>query len=219
MDIIAFIGLIAGIIAILAFLGLPDIWKIFNKLLKIFKNKKDKMNNDLFDNFGGKIEDDEKMILYVSTGGTCRCAMANIITQYYCKEKNKTYKIKTMSVANDVASSEFMSENAQIVIKKHLDIHKYNISCSNHKTIEIHHGLAKRSDLILAMSMRIYNSLTLKYPDCKDKIQLFTTFFGLSGDIKDPFGKSVQVYDESFIEIKNIIKNNLLVIENNLFET
>src|SRR5437660_148582 len=43
----------------------------------------------LSDNFGMEIEKEDIVVLYVSTGGTCRCAMANVITRHHLGRQDR----------------------------------------------------------------------------------------------------------------------------------
>jgi hypothetical protein len=45
--------------------------------------------SSLRDNFGNQISENQKLVIYVSRGGTCRCAMANMITRHYLTEWNQ----------------------------------------------------------------------------------------------------------------------------------
>lgn len=146
--------------------------------------------SDLKDNYGESISNEEKVVLFLSYGGTCRCAMANAITREYLKSKNCKSKVRPISAALMSKSGDFASDGAKSVVKE-----KLSVSLDNHKTLKAEFPLLKRADLILPIDKRMLNSVPLQF---KKKTKLFTEFFGSSGDVNDPFEKGYSVYLDCF---------------------
>ncbi|WP_321421375.1 hypothetical protein [uncultured Methanobacterium sp.] len=156
-------------------------------------------SRDLVDNFGRKIKKSDTLLLYLSDGGTCRCAIANAITRF--ELQNTEYDIVPMSAALFRRSKEFATPNAQKVVKNHL-----KLPMENHKTVKASFELKERADLILAMSDKIYDGIDDEF---KEKSILFTEFFGGNGGIEDPYMLSFEKYEECFQEIRNLISPNM----------
>lgn len=86
-------------------------------------------SENLFDNFGAKIKENDYVLLFVSAGGTCRCAMANAITRYYLeKTKNKRIIIPVSAGLNE-CTTPYATEEASQVIRENL-----GISLDKHET-------------------------------------------------------------------------------------
>lgn len=147
--------------------------------------------SDLKDNYGEFISNEDKVVLFLSYGGTCRCAMANAITREYLKIKNCKSKIRPISAGLISESADFASDGAKSVVKEKLS----SVSLDNHKTLKAEFPLLKRADLILPMDKRMLNAVPAQF---RKKSKLFTEFFGSSGDVNDPFQYGYSVYLECF---------------------
>ncbi len=153
------------------------------------------------DNFGNTINDDDVVVLYVSTGGTCRCAMANVITRNLISE---TSKIVPISAGLIEASTPYISEEAKEVLES-----KLNINASNHKTIKADFPLLKRANIILPMEDRLADEIPVVF---QSKVTLFRKFFGSSGDVADPFNHGLNAYHDCINSLFKDISPNIDVI-------
>jgi protein-tyrosine-phosphatase len=159
------------------------------------------------DNFGKAIGSNDYVLLFLSTGGTCRCAMSNVITRYLlCRQKtqegveNGPPGLKPISAAVAQPHMPQMSDQAQLVVKKRL-----GIDGKRHNTLHATMPLVNRADLILEMASGLAKTWQ---PQCGEKIKLFTEFFGGTGDIVDPWGKSDKEYERCFDRFHSILAAN-----------
>lgn len=169
---------------------------------------------DLFfrDNFGKLIDPADFVLLFLSNGGTCRCAMSNIITRYLLAPK-KTQEdvergpvgIKPLSTALYAPSLPMMSDYAQKVVSGRL-----GIDGKRHNTLQATPQLLRRANFILPMAAELSKTIQFNYGD---KILIFTAFFGQSGDIIDPWGKTEQDYMSCFDRLYSILSANIAQLD------
>src|SRR5262249_42215140 len=151
----------------------------------------------LTDNFGQPVADDAQLILFVSYGGTCRCAMANVIMRHYMVAKKTAPKIVPMSAGLVSLSKPFMSLEAQEVLRKKLKRFPSGAEApERHRTIRADRTVLERANAILAMD----NELLERVPErFRTKAALFSTFFGKgSSDIDNPYRKGIAAYEKCF---------------------
>lgn len=160
------------------------------------------------DNFGQPVADDAKLILFVSYGGTCRCAMANVILRHYLVAKGTSSKIVPISAALVSLSKPFMSVDAQEVLKKKLKKFRSGAEApGRHRTIRADRTLLQRANVILAMDKELLERVPGRF---RAKAKLFSTFFGGgSSDIRDPYRKGLAAYEMCFNQIEPRIAANL----------
>lgn len=168
---------------------------------KLPKYIKQCIYSDLKDNFGKEIANEDKVVLYLSYGGTCRCAMANAITREFLKNRNCKSNITPISVGLISESAEYASDNAKAVVSG-----KLSVSLDNHKTLKAEFPLLKRADLILPMDRRMFDSVP---PQFRGKTKLFTEFFRSSGDVQDPYEKGYSAYSECYQFEGSLIGSNI----------
>jgi protein-tyrosine-phosphatase len=162
---------------------------------------KDLLFDGLRDNLGSKIEDDDKVILILSTGGTCRCAMANMIMRHYLQLKKGLSKFVPISAGLCERTFPTMSAEAQEVLKARLDI-----DGANHKTLLATFPLIARADTILLMSSELLAILPRQF---RTKAELFSSFLGRSEDIDDPYRRGPQAYQKCFELIESLVSTGL----------
>lgn len=152
---------------------------------------------NLFDNFGNEISKDCFLVLYLSNGGTCRCAMANIITRHLLNATAAPGKVISMSAACGVPTSPTITPEAASVLASQL-----GESFRNHKSIQADERYYRRANLILPMDVKLLESLPLY---ARRKAMLFSEFYGGSGNIIDPYGGGLSVYEQCFSTLRGLI--------------
>ncbi|MBU5590308.1 low molecular weight protein arginine phosphatase [Clostridium sp. MSJ-4] len=136
-------------------------------------------------------------ILFVCTGNTCRSCMAEAIFNNMCSDKN----IFAESVGFSVVPNSNTSLNSAKMVKD-----KLSLDISERKAVQLNTQHIEGSDLILTMTSYIKDILRESYPSKKEKIFTLNEYVGVKGDIIDPYGGSIAVYEETFFELKNSIE-------------
>jgi protein-tyrosine-phosphatase len=119
----------------------------------------------------------ERLVLFISHGGTCRCAMAKVATKQALKGRNLPYKLRIESVAYEFGGGSEASKGARMAVQESYG----NDYLQSHKVTVRNLGLIEDADLILVMQ----DSLRAGLPE--EKVFNFNSFFGLSGDVEDPW--------------------------------
>jgi protein-tyrosine phosphatase len=135
-------------------------------------------------------------VLFVCTGNTCRSCMAEAIFNNLSKSDN----IKSYSAGLSIMEGSRTSKNAVLVVKEN-----YNLDLGGRRAVQLTEKHLHEADLVLTMTGRIKNVLKDYYPSCKNKIHTLNEYVGINGDINDPYGGSVDVYRETFQNLKNSI--------------
>jgi protein-tyrosine-phosphatase len=160
----------------------------------------------LRDNFDRIIGPEHFVLIFLSTGGTCRCAMSNVIARHLLAQEKSQQAVedgppglKTLSVAQADRSLPQMSPGAQKMVRR------LGLDGSRHKTLRATEALLRRADLILPMSAGLAKAL----PDYQDKVHTFMEFFGRTGDIEDPWNRGDAAYDGCFELIRSVLQDNV----------
>jgi protein-tyrosine-phosphatase len=156
-----------------------------------------------------KLKDNRtKLLLFLSTGGTCRDPMAKIITEKLIEEKQLEIGLNIRGMAVIDTSGLKISYAARHTIKS-----IYGVDLlSNYKCETITKDIYDNADLILVMSNEVMTQLQKKLPNANNdnKVYLFKEFFGLQGDITNPYpdGKderTLKRYNDCANELKDIL--------------
>lgn len=152
-----------------------------------------------------------KMLIFVSSGGTCRDPMAKIILSKVLEKRKLNHPIDIRSVGFGPLSYKKASFAARNVIKN-----MYNEDLlANHRAEILTLRLVKQADLILVMDKHLQSLVGKNFPN--NKTYLLKEFFGLSGDVIDPYLDSPDRRDEETLskyrrsaeELKDILTNNV----------
>ena len=94
-----------------------------------------------------------------------------------------------------VATGEPASKNAQIAAKKH------GADLSTHQSTQLTEPDLSRSALVLTMAQSHKEQILSMYPQYADKVFTLSEFTGMGGDIKDPFMRPLEIYEECLEQI------------------
>jgi len=146
-----------------------------------------------------------KLLVFLSSGGTCRDPMAKAITERIIQGMSLPFKVKIEAMALGHPSKKSASYAARNAIK---EIYGEDILVHHSPTMATQEVL-NDADLVLVMDRNLLISKILP----NHKSYLFKEFFGLSGDIDDPWpdGKdqtTLSRYKKCAEEIKSIIEKN-----------
>ena len=170
---------------------------------------------DWLKEIGARKRDHERLVVFVSTGGTCRCAIAKAIVTKLLKGTKDWPRIRVESRAMHGPTLRTATREGISAVKNTLG----EDMLSNHRARKVGVGFLFEADLILAMSERVRDDLLnihLEYQgDARDrevvaeeihrKTCLVTNFFKSSGDIDDPYGKGLPAYEECVNNLCKII--------------
>lgn len=139
-------------------------------------------------------------ILFVCTGNTCRSPMAEKILRKMAEEQELDIEIR--SAGTYAFSGSPASVNATRVLAGR-GIHE------PHEARMVSPELVEWATLILTMTRSHKGALLQAYPEMAEKIYTlkeYTQPDSLSGDIGDPFGGSLEVYERCAREIRESLE-------------
>lgn len=149
----------------------------------------------------------ERLVLFVSHGGTCRCAMAKVILLRALSKRQLPFRLRVESVAYHFGGTNFASNNARRVV---YEVYGDDL-LADHRVLRRSPGLIGEADLILVMS----SDLKEGFPE--EKTFNFNEFFGFQGDVVNPWPDDQD--DEGKIRyrqccsyFKNILAQNYMQI-------
>ncbi|MCS4462159.1 low molecular weight protein arginine phosphatase, partial [Clostridium botulinum] len=80
-----------------------------------------------------------------------------------------------------------------------------NIDLSNREAVQLDEEILDQSDLILTMTYSAKDLLSNLSLEDSDRIFCITEYVGQKGEILDPFGGDIEVYKNTYEQLKNII--------------
>lgn len=154
-------------------------------------------------------------ILFVCTGNTCRSPMAEGAMRVLL-EKERPGKVEVLSASaagmDGYPATDYAVEAARL----------WNADISGHKSQSLTSELIERSNLIFAMTSFHYDEVVRLNHDASDKTFLLKSFPepGSGGEgVEDPIGRSLQQYNETFLEIGEYLGKYLPKIVERIDET
>jgi len=157
-----------------------------------------------------RIDSNEKILIYLSSGGTCRDPMAKAITLKELENKELDFRLRVEGMGLGPLSSNDVSFAAKSAIRT-----LYNEDLLQaYKPEQVSKELLDKADLILVMDHGLMEHKLLQDILPRGKTYVFKEFFGLRGDIEDPYpdGKDQETltkYLKCASEIRSIIKTGL----------
>ena len=131
----------------------------------------------------------QRKIMFICTGNICRSAMAEKMLKRKIEERNINYKFLVFS-AGIYAYPDDKSTYEAIKIMKD----EYGLDLSSHRATAIRESNIEDMDLILCMTSAHMNTLKSIYPNLENRIFLIKEYVGLSGDVEDPYGGTLNTY-------------------------
>ncbi len=146
-----------------------------------------------------------KLLVFLSSGGTCRDPMAKAITERVLQGLSLPFKVRIEAMALGPLSKECASYAARNAIR---EIYGEDLLV-RHTPKRVTREELDEADLVLVMDRSLLMSKILP----PQKTYVFKEFFGLSGDVVDPWpdGKdqaSLSRYRECAEEMKSIVEAN-----------
>jgi protein-tyrosine-phosphatase len=119
----------------------------------------------------------ERLILFVSYGGTCRCAMAKVALEQALKGRHLPYRLRVVSVAHKFGGTNEASRGARRAV---YDAYGSDL-LESHLVTRRNAGLLADADLIFSMEASVRAGLPV------EKTFEFNPFFGRQGDVPNPW--------------------------------
>ena len=177
-----------------------------------FHNDIDKLVRRLKDQLAGT----HKVLVYVSSGSTCRDPMAKAITEQLLVGRKLKHPVDVYAVGL-VPSATQASYGARQAIKE-----MYNADLlRDHKPVAFTDELVDKAVLILVMDKKLFNATKDRLP--RNKTHILKEFFGLSGDVANPWRpwggrdpKTLERYRRCAGELKQILSTHMDTLLNAL---
>jgi protein-tyrosine-phosphatase len=138
-------------------------------------------------------------ILVICTGNTCRSPMASGMLKEMLEEKGRS-DIEVDSAGIFAFEDQSASENAISAAETN------GFDLKDHKAKRLDKSLLSKADLVITMTNSHRDAILNFMPSMKSKIFTLNSFVGKEGDIIDPFGCSLEVYEQTLSEIKESLK-------------
>ena len=147
-----------------------------------------------------------RLLVFLSSGGTCRDPIAKAITERVLQGLSLPFKVRIEAMALGPLSNDCASYGARNAIK---EIYGEDLLI-RHSPTRATREILDEADLVLVMDQSLMMSRKTLPPQ---KSYLLKEFFGLSGDVIDPWpdGKdqaTLSRYRECAEEMKSIIEGN-----------
>lgn len=119
----------------------------------------------------------ERLLVYVSRGGTCRCAMAKVATLHALRGRQLPFRLRIESVAHRYGGTNEASHGARTAVYE-----SYGVDLlADHRVLVRSAGFLEDADLILVMEEEHLAGMPVH------KSVPFNAFFGGSGDVPNPW--------------------------------
>lgn len=143
-------------------------------------------------------------ILFVCTGNTCRSPMAEAIMEAMVRDSSPNKDIKVKSAG--ITAIDGLSATQEAIMA----MNKMGLDLSSHKSQRLTWELYQWADLILTMTdshkNRIIDAYRSKsHDEVLNKVATISSFAGTEGDINDPIGRTVEIYEECAQHLKMLI--------------
>lgn len=141
-------------------------------------------------------------ILFVCTGNTCRSIMAEGLAKKMAKDKGWDLEIFSAGVVA-WPGAPATEEAIKAVAELEADI-------SGHRARSLDLDLVEKADLILTMTEAHKRQIIDRFPQAREKTFTLTEYAtSCPGDIPDPIGGPLEVYQACVAQLKGLIEQAL----------
>jgi protein-tyrosine-phosphatase len=146
-----------------------------------------------------------KLVIFVSNGGTCRCTIAKVVLQQTLRRLVLPFRLNVIGAAKTYARSPGASHGARAAI-----LREYGEDLlSEHCVTMLRPGLLEDADLIIPMDEKLCSGFSA---ELRPKVKMFKRFFlDEDGDVADPWpfdntDRAPQEFGNCLAEIRNAIE-------------
>lgn len=136
-------------------------------------------------------------ILFVCAGNTCRSCMAEAIFNHI----NNIEEFHALSAGVAAVKGSCTSQNSAAVVE-----YNTGLDISDREAVQLSKELVIKADLVLTMTRNIKNCILDLFHDYKDKIFTLNEYVGVKGEISDPYGGDISVYNKTYNELTEKIE-------------
>lgn len=141
-------------------------------------------------------------LLFVCTGNTCRSPLAEAVARREAEARGWTDRIRVLSAGTGAFSGMPASEGSTVVASRH------GLALEGHRSSLLTPELASVADLVLGMSPGHVLRARELAPEAR--VELLGSFArgepGLAGPaVPDPIGAPVEVYEETYQVIRELV--------------
>lgn len=139
-------------------------------------------------------------ILFVCTGNTCRSPMAAALLQEMAKKEGMDIEIKSAGIFAQAGQGATQGA-IQALKQEGIDIG------DSHRARPVSKDLLEEADIILTMSISHKEALISNFNSIGGKLYTLKEYaYGVEGDIEDPFGGNLGVYNKTKADIKKALR-------------
>jgi protein-tyrosine phosphatase len=108
--------------------------------------------------------------------------------------------VKAISAGIAVVENSKTSLNSASIVNEYV-----GLDLSDRRAVQITEEMIENSELILTMTSYIRDFLISEFPQFKSKIYSLNEYVSIQTDVVDPFGRDVEVYRQTYKQLKNSI--------------
>ncbi|MDY6825891.1 MAG: low molecular weight protein arginine phosphatase [Bacillota bacterium] len=150
-------------------------------------------------------------ILFVCTGNTCRSPIAAFLFKNELKLDPLPYSVEVFSAGLAALEGAKVAEPVKDLLSD-----RGIGDIAGHRAVRLSKNMVEESDLIFVMTADQLCHLRSLFPEAEGKTYLLTDYASNGEsirDIKDPYGKEFENYQESLEDIHNWIKKIMLKLK------